>query len=407
LTTIYCRSLRSQRAFRINNQQTNQQTDMADSTHSGVGGDNLGPSNNPTPTSSRAATPGADGRQTPAGLRTWAKKKYDKGKARVERGIEKGKKKLFDRGPKRAGEMETRPQDAGGSGASGMGDDASFMGGLQVDTEAAAAGGTGAVDELIAGAPTTKTPNADKVLSNSAELETGQEEAASSSQLQAPSASAAKDENTALPKTLLASLVPKQEDRAATTHGIEDALTLFNQGSRASSGAVPLGNSLATAELTELEPDTTGSAAQARGAETVPLSIPDDDLLSVRPQAMPTLVAAGDGRPLPEAPVSAAENNDDAHNVPETLEGQIAPATRMARSPLNESELADDTEPSKVWAIAKGTLKTALVIAATLIPEPFKGPADALLKVVEVVEVCVYFTSVSLTLFNPCIENQF
>jgi hypothetical protein len=110
---------------------------------------------------------------------------------------------------------------------------------------------------------------------------------------------------------------------------------------------------------------------------------------------MPTLVAAGDGSPLLEAaPVLAAENNDDTHNVPETLEGQIAPATRMAHSALNESESADGTKPSKVWAIAKGALKTALVIAATLVPEPFKGPADALLKVVEVVEVCAYSTLV-------------
>jgi hypothetical protein len=191
-------------------------------------------------------------------------------------------------------------------------------------------------------------------------------------------------------------------------HGIEGALRLFNEGSRASSGAVPLGNSLATAELTELEPDTMGSAAQAHGAETGPLSMPDNDLPSIRPQAMPTLVAASDGRPLLEAaPVLAAENNDDTHNVPETLEGQIAPAPRMARSTLNKSESVDGTKPSKVWAIAKGTLKTALVIAVKLVPEPFKGPAEALLKVVEVVEVCVYSTLVSLTLFKPCIENQF
>ncbi|KAJ2932474.1 hypothetical protein H1R20_g4595, partial [Candolleomyces eurysporus] len=33
-----------------------------------------------------------------------------------------------------------------------------------------------------------------------------------------------------------------------------------------------------------------------------------------------------------------------------------------------------------------GTLKTALGIAATLVPEPFKGPAEALLKVVDVIE---------------------
>jgi hypothetical protein len=121
---------------------------------------------------------------------------------------------------------------------------------------------------------------------------------------------------------------------------------------------------------------------------------------------MPTLVTAGDGRLLPEAAVSAAENNDDTHNVPETLEGQTAPATGMAFTAPNKSESADGTKSSKVWAIAKGALKTALVVAATLVPEPFKGPADALLKVIGVVEVCVYSTLISLKLFKPCIENQ-
>ena len=49
---------------------------MTDSTHSG-GGDNLGLSNNPTPISSRAATPGTEGRRTPTGLRAWAREAYD------------------------------------------------------------------------------------------------------------------------------------------------------------------------------------------------------------------------------------------------------------------------------------------------------------------------------------------
>jgi hypothetical protein len=268
--------------------------------------------------------------------------------------------------------------------------------------EAAAAGGTGAVDDLTAGAPAT---NADKVLNNSTELETGQEQAASSSQLRAPSASAAKDENTALPKTRLASLVPKQEDRATTTHGIKDALTLFNESPRVGSGAEPLGNPLAA---TELEPDTTGSAAQAHGAKTVPFSMPADDLSSVHSQAMATSVAAGEGPLAEAAPVLlAAENDDDAHDMPETPEGQTVPATGMARTAPNESESADGSKSSKVWAIAQGALKTALVVAATLVPEPFKGPADALLKVIEVVEVCVCSALISLTLFKPCIENQF
>jgi hypothetical protein len=39
------------------------------------------------------------------------------------------------------------------------------------------------------------------------------------------------------------------------------------------------------------------------------------------------------------------------------------------------------------WAIAKGTLKTALSLVATLAPDPFKGPAEALMKVVDIIEV--------------------
>ncbi|RXW11684.1 hypothetical protein EST38_g14170, partial [Candolleomyces aberdarensis] len=73
-----------------------------------------------------------------------------------------------------------------------------------------------------------------------------------------------------------------------------------------------------------------------------------------------------------------------AHNMQETLEGQPDPASGTAHSTVEESTSA--TGPSKVWAIAKGTLKTALGIAATLVPEPFNGPAEALLKVVDVVE---------------------
>jgi hypothetical protein len=365
---------------------------MADSTHSDEG-DNLGLPNNPTPISSRAATPGTDGRRTPTGFKAWAKKEYDKGKAKVERGLEKGEKgvkKLFARGkPKSAGETEIGPPDAGGSGASGMGDNDDITGGLDGDGEAA--GGTGAVDELTAGAHIPKTPNAEQVLSVSAELEAGQEEASSSSQLHAPSATGAKDEQTASPEAILASLAPKQENQAVTTHGIKDALTLFGEGSRARSGAIPLGNPLGTAEFTEIDPDTTGGAPRADGAETIPLSMPAGDLSSLQPQATPASVAA-DNRPLPEeAPVLPVEEVNDALSVPETLEGQTASASEMAHSGMNKSESeTDGTKSSKVWAVAKGTLKTALGIAVTLTPEPFKGAANALLKVVDVVEVCVH-----------------
>ncbi|KAJ2924267.1 hypothetical protein H1R20_g12827, partial [Candolleomyces eurysporus] len=97
---------------------------MAEFTHSG-GGDNHGLADNPernTPISSSAATPGTDGGQPSSGaggIGAWMEKKYDKGKAKMERGVHKVDKRLksfFDRGkPKNADEGETRPQDAGGS----------------------------------------------------------------------------------------------------------------------------------------------------------------------------------------------------------------------------------------------------------------------------------------------------
>ncbi|KAJ2935301.1 hypothetical protein H1R20_g1793, partial [Candolleomyces eurysporus] len=96
---------------------------MAESTHSG--GDNRGLPDYPernTPIPSRAAPPDTDGSQPPGtskGFRGWVGKKYDKGKARVERGMHKADKRiksLFDQGkPKAEGEGETGPQDAGGS----------------------------------------------------------------------------------------------------------------------------------------------------------------------------------------------------------------------------------------------------------------------------------------------------
>ncbi|RXW20601.1 hypothetical protein EST38_g5261 [Candolleomyces aberdarensis] len=96
---------------------------MAEFTRSGRG-DNRGLPDNPenTPISSRTTTPGTDGRRPSSrasGFRVWTGKKYDKGKAKLERSMhkaEKGVKSLFDRGkPKNEGEGETRPQDAGGS----------------------------------------------------------------------------------------------------------------------------------------------------------------------------------------------------------------------------------------------------------------------------------------------------
>ena len=106
-------------------EQTHQRTDMAEFTHSG-GGDNHGFPDNPehnTPIPSLAAMPETDGGQPSSGargFRAWVGKKYDKGKAKVERGVHKADKRvksLLDRGkPKNSeGEGEAGPQDAGGS----------------------------------------------------------------------------------------------------------------------------------------------------------------------------------------------------------------------------------------------------------------------------------------------------
>ncbi|RXW15833.1 hypothetical protein EST38_g10022 [Candolleomyces aberdarensis] len=106
---------------------------MSENTHSG-GGDNHGsPFNDPertTPVPSRAETPLTDGSgpsRRARGFRAWVGEKYDKGKAKVERGAQKGEKgikSLLDRGkPKNEG-GEASPQDAGGSVAAGSSDDA-------------------------------------------------------------------------------------------------------------------------------------------------------------------------------------------------------------------------------------------------------------------------------------------
>ncbi|KAJ2920660.1 hypothetical protein H1R20_g16434, partial [Candolleomyces eurysporus] len=51
-----------------------------------------------------------------------------------------------------------------------------------------------------------------------------------------------------------------------------------------------------------------------------------------------------------------------------------------------ETRPQDAGGSSRVQAIAMGTIKTALGIAVTLVPEPFKGPAEALLKVMDVID---------------------
>ncbi|KAJ2921186.1 hypothetical protein H1R20_g15908, partial [Candolleomyces eurysporus] len=329
---------------------------MAEFTHSG--GDNPGVPNNPEHT---LLPPGADSSQ-PSGesrFRAWK--------------AEKGAKSLFDRGKlKNKGEGKTGPQDAGGSGPS---DNADVMRGVRRDGEAAAAGEMGAVD-TGAGA-TEENPGAP------AQLETDQV-APSTPRLYAASAPSAKDEHTPPPETAVVSIVPKvalDESKAATAHGIEDALVVTVAGS---SAAGP-DDTVAAVEL-----DTTDGAPQADGAETIAPSVPASDLQgtasSIQPQATLTPVATDDDNNPLQKTIShvLAEEKRGAHNMKEGIESPPVPATAMARSVVDESTSAKKS--SKPLAIAMGTFKTALGIAAALIPEPFKGPAEALLKVVNVVE---------------------
>ncbi|KAJ2923248.1 hypothetical protein H1R20_g13846, partial [Candolleomyces eurysporus] len=318
---------------------------MAEFTHSG-GGDNRGVPNNPEHTliPARTATPGSDSGQPSGGSRFRAWK------------AEMGAKSLFDRGkPKNhdEGQGKTGLQDAGGSAASGPSD----MGGVHRDGKAAMAGEMGTV-----GTGVVVTLSTEEAPSAPAEFENNQV-AQFTPRLYAVSAPPAKDEYTPSP-------------------GIEDTLLVTGAGS----GAVRLDdNPVAAMKL-----NTTDGTPQAHGAETIPPPMAANDLQetmsSFQPQAtLASVATSDDDNPLQKTttPISA-EKKRGAHNMKEGIEGSPVPATAMARSVVDESTPAKKS--SKALAIAMGTFKTALGIAAALIPEPFKGPAEALLKVVDVVE---------------------
>jgi hypothetical protein len=74
-------------------------------------------------------------------------------------------------------------------------------------------------------------------------------------------------------------------------------------------------------------------------------------------------------------------------------------------TPKNEGDSEQAASSSKVRAIAMGTFKTALDLAVTLVPDPFKGPVEALRKVVDVIEVCVRYSSAGFMPLKCCIES--
>jgi hypothetical protein len=383
---------------------------MSELTHSGGGG-NRGPFDNSehnTPISSRAATPGADGSRPSSGtgrVRAWVGKKYDKGKAKIERGAQKlgtGVKSIFDRNePKDEKEGESRPQDVGGSAVVGSSDNADVTGGLRKDEEVAAAGQLAPVGTLRSGAAVGTNLSAD-VLAVSAK-----EAAASVLQHQAASASPAKDDHTLLGEIEVTSNDPKpglgEDSKAVTAHGTDVGET-----------------SISTAGVTKMELDTTGGAPQTHGAETVSHSAPASNLqetTSSEPLPSQATVASGvtddEGDDLLKestmtstvfAPFQTIEEMDSATSG---VGNSSAPLSGMAPS-VKDKPMPATGSSSKAWAIAKGSLKTALGIAVTLVPEPFKGPAEVLMKVVDVIEVFVNSMLIFCKLLKYfCIENKF
>jgi hypothetical protein len=278
--------------------------------------------------------------------------------------------------PKSEGEEQKGPQDAGGSAGLGLSDNADVLG--DFPREGAGAGGLGTFDSLAS----------------------GEEIPAELPQLSSASALSTKDEHTLSPETAIASTVPKPvlEGNSATgTLGIEDSLAAMG----ADSGTVRLGdNSFPAVEVTETELDTTGGASQTHAIETLPPSTLTDHhreletMTYSQRQATPISVATDDDeKPLEKSGIistvsapNLAEKKGGACNTKQGIESPPAPAP--AHSATRESTAAASS--TNVGALIKGSLKAALGLVVTLVPEPFKGAAEVLQKVVDVVEVCVH-----------------
>jgi hypothetical protein len=329
----------------------------------------------------------------------WLEKKYDKGKNKLERAVqkaEKGMKSLLDGDkPESEGEGQKGPQDAGGSAGLGLSDNADVMG--DFPREGAAAGQLGAFDSLASGAEDAMTPSAKEI---PAELETGQP---SLPQLSSASALFTKDELSLSPETAIASTVPKpilEENEVTGALSIEDSLAAIGAGS----GTVRLGdNSFPAVEVTETELDTAGGVSQAHAVEALPPSTLTDHyreletMTSSQRQATPISVATDeDEKPLEKSgiisTVSAPNLTEKKGGACDTKQGiESPPAPAPAHSAARESTAAASS--THVGALIKGTLKAALGIVVTLVPEPFKGAAEVLQKVVGVIEVCVHSIS--------------
>ncbi|RXW24885.1 hypothetical protein EST38_g921, partial [Candolleomyces aberdarensis] len=340
---------------------------MSEFVHSG--GDNRGLPDNPernTPIPSRAATPGLDGSRPSSKASQFKARvveradRADESMQRMGKNVKKGFKAFLGiRKPKNQGEGATSARDVSGSAVT-------------------ASEGTNVTDG------DEEAPAAEEALGASAELET-------EASLPRPYAasSSAKDEQPASPEAAITSILPKpvlDEDKTAIMQGIKGDPVIIGAGS----GAVLTDDNSLAAVAVKPELDTTSGAPPAHSAETVPPCTPANNLQgtvsSSQPQAtLPSVGTDDDNKPLHETMITSivsAPVSPEGGGARTTEEG--IPAPEMAHGAANESTA--DKESSKGWAIAKGTLKTALCIAAKLVPEPFKGPAEALMKVVDVVE---------------------
>jgi hypothetical protein len=81
------------------------------------------------------------------------------------------------------------------------------------------------------------------------------------------------------------------------------------------------------------------------------------------------------------ADTKSAKDLDDTGATSAQDDAQANTGATSTRNPVGA------TTSGAGWAIAKGTLKTALSLIAALVPEPFKGPGEALMKVVDIIEV--------------------
>jgi hypothetical protein len=198
------------------------------------------------------------------------------------------------------------------------------------------------------------------------------------------------DVNTGLQRTLIAPSPDVNTSIISNPLSIEDGATLFEAASvvnNLGAGTVQLDDTFLAAAAAELEPNNT-SVTPLGGADTAftLTDIPPKAGSSSQSQEFLPLMSVENVGTSPQEIVTAPSMAEEGGG------GSCTSISEMDHSAVNKSTSATTT--SKIWAIAKGTFKTALNIAVTCVPEPFKGPAEALLEVVDIIEVSIIFTFV-------------